>query len=78
MMGKAVSLYLDDETYAIAQARAKEAELSLSRYVSDVLKTAAQRAWSKGLVDALGSIADVTFVEPGELSYADDAARELW
>lgn len=51
-----VTLYLDEETDALARRAAADAGVSYSRWVSDLIR--ARSSWPRSVLDLAGSIAD--------------------
>lgn len=70
-----VSLYLDDDTMRAVRKKAALANESLSKYVADLIRSDASSGWPRGYWDLFGSVADETFCEPDELSFAADGMR---
>ncbi|MDR2380662.1 MAG: ribbon-helix-helix domain-containing protein, partial [Bifidobacteriaceae bacterium] len=64
-MGKAVSLYLDDEVIAASESAARQRGMSLSRYVNGQLRAASGAQWPDGFFDLFGAIEDDAFTRPG-------------
>lgn len=71
-----LSLYLDDATMEEVRRNAEAADVSLSQYVSGVLKKANSSTWPRGFFDLYGSIDDESFSEPAELPFELDAPRD--
>ncbi|MDR1213892.1 MAG: hypothetical protein LBK54_07425 [Propionibacteriaceae bacterium] len=70
-----VSLYLEEVVLDQSAGRAREQELSLSRYVNGVLKRAVASEWPAGFVASFGAVGDESFVRPDGPAFADDTAR---
>ena len=73
-----LSLYLEDETMGALRKKAALANMSLSKYVADLIRGDVANGWPTGYWDLFGSIADETFCEPAELSFEVDGERGTW
>ena len=72
-----LSLYVDRETLESIEEQAKVRDVSISRFVADILRKNISPGWPDGYGALFGSIAeDPSFVEPREPSFGDDAERE--
>lgn len=70
-----LSLYLDEVTMGGLRDRAKQNDVSLSKYVRSLLRQDTTSKWPEGFFDLYGSIDDDTFVRPPELDPALDRPR---
>jgi metal-responsive CopG/Arc/MetJ family transcriptional regulator len=71
-----VSLYIDRDLYKEVESIAKRKEMSLSGFVSDVLKEYLNDEWPEEFTKLIGSVDDETFVEPEDLPWTLDAERD--
>jgi hypothetical protein len=71
-----LSLYLDDATMTIVQGRARSEQLSVSKYVADVLRNHADANWPSDFWELCGSVVDSTFEAPTRTPVATDVPRE--
>ncbi|MDR2373721.1 MAG: hypothetical protein LBD77_06430 [Bifidobacteriaceae bacterium] len=74
-MGKAVSLYLDDDVIKASEAAARQRGLSLSRYVNGQLGASSGARWPDGFFDLFGAIDDEGFARPEQPGFEADALR---
>ena len=73
-----LSLYLDDSTLSVLRDSAARANCSMSKYAGDLIRKDAERsAWPNDFWSLYGSIADDSFTEPAELSWANDSPRTV-
>ena len=71
-----LSLYLDEDTLKRIEAGAKLNEVSVSRFVSSVMKEYFAKSWPEGFQDLFGSITDESFVRPDSSDWSEDGTRE--
>jgi hypothetical protein len=71
-----VSLYLDQDALEIARKNARIENVSLSKYVSQVLVKSSESGWPEGYWDLFGSVDDETFVRPPDMTLDEIADRE--
>jgi len=71
-----ISLYIDKELYKEVEAVVKKKDVSMSSFVSNVLKEYLDNSWPEGFFDLYGSIGENSFEEPEELPFSLDAPRE--
>jgi hypothetical protein len=71
-----LSLYLDNKTLELVQKQARNESVSLSKYVSGVLKTHVSGNWPQNYWTLFGSVKDRTFVAAEELDFTGDIKRE--
>ncbi|MDL2263998.1 hypothetical protein LJC31_05040 [Synergistaceae bacterium OttesenSCG-928-I11] len=71
-----LSLYIDQETLTDIEREAKSRDMSISRFVADILRKNISPGWPDGYGALFGAIAeDASFAEPEELSFDDDVKR---
>ena len=73
-----LSLYLEEETMDMLKKKAVLANVSLSKYVAELIRNDAASGWPTGYGDLYGSIDDETFRKPAELSFELDGKRGAW
>ena len=72
-----LTLYLKDEAHSAVREAAEREGLSLSKWASKHLLSAAKSTgWPTGFFDLFGSIDDESFSEPAELDAGDDGHLE--
>ena len=71
-----VTLYLDDETESRLKAAAKEARLSVSRWVCNLIRQKTSREWPQEIAGLVGAWADLPSAEELRRDVPDDAPRE--
>ena len=71
-----LSLYLDKPLYKEVESIVKKKGVSMSSFVSGILKEYLSDDWPVGYFDLYGSIDDDTFDVPEELSFSLDSKRE--
>ena len=71
-----VSLYLDKPLYKEVESIVKKRGVSMSSFVSGVLKEYIENGWPEGYFDLFGSIDDETFDVPEEIPWSFDSKRE--
>lgn len=67
-----LSLYVDDETMDLLRKNANDRNVSLSRYVRDLIRDRDFGAWPDGFWDIYGALEDDSFVVPSELDSSLD------
>jgi len=72
-----VSLYIDQDALEIARRNARIENVSLSKYVSQVLSRSLDSGWPDGYWDLFGSVDDDSFVRPPDISLEDLTDKEL-
>lgn len=73
-----LSLYIDRETLTEVEREAKSRDMSISKFVADILRKNISPKWPDGYDALFGSIAeDPSFIEPEEASFDDDVKRAL-
>jgi hypothetical protein len=73
-----LSLYLDNETLEIVKRNAQLEQLSLSKYVAEVVREKADAGWPEWFWGLYGSIDDETFTEPEDIPFDQVPARKLF
>ena len=76
MAGRAITLYLDEDTITEAKSEAAREGISLSEYARRRLASG-RRTWPESLLDLLGSLKQVPLEAPTELSWEMDSGRGL-
>lgn len=71
-----LSLYLDEPTLKKVERAAKNQHLSISRWVALQIRSRVNAVYPKEYEALFGSISDDSFMEPKDLSHAQDTARE--
>lgn len=71
-----LSLYIDEDTLQKIEARAKINKISVSKFVSTVLKEHFSNNWPEGFQNIFGSVTDDSFVRPDFIDLSLDAKRE--
>jgi hypothetical protein len=69
-----VSLYVEDEIYQTVVLEAKKQKLSVSRFVTDTLRSKLTSEWPAEFWNSFGAIKDETFIRQDQLSFSDDAS----
>lgn len=71
-----LSLYIDQETLTDIERQAKSRDMSISKFVTDILRKNISPKWPDGYDALFGAIAeDASFIEPEDLSFDDDVKR---
>ena len=70
-----VSLYFDDILAAKISKQAKISDLSVSRYVSNVLYNALSNEWPQSFIRALGSLNGIELERPDQPDEQLDVTR---
>ncbi len=71
-----LSLYIDSALYAKLISKAKEKGVSVSGYVSGILKEHLFEEWPNGYFDLFGSLEDDPLELPEESPWSLDSRRE--
>ena len=72
-----VTIYLKEEVHSEIREAAEREGMSLSKWASKHLLTAAKSGgWPTGFFELFGSVADESFAEPAELDPGDDGELE--
>lgn len=71
-----ITLYLDDETAARLRDVAKSAGVSLSQWVSALVRQRIDAQWPDSVRELVGSWDDVPLAEETRKNQAEDAPRE--
>jgi len=71
-----VSLYIDKELYKEVESIVKKKDVSMSSFVSNVLKEYLDNSWPEGYFELFESMKEDPLEEPEELSFSLDAPRE--
>ncbi len=71
-----VTIYIDEETEALTRAAAGAAGVSLSRWISQMLRAQARTEWPADVAALEGAWRTSTGEPPDSAASGDDAARE--
>jgi len=71
-----ISLYIDEKTLKKVENAAKRQHTSISKWVAEQIRSRVEPAYPMNFETLFGSIQDATFVEPKEISFSSDLARE--
>ena len=71
-----VSLYLDKKTYEKVAAAAHLNDVSISKYVCEIIRDHFVHEWPPGYAELFGSVSDGTFFPEGAEKITKDTARE--
>ena len=71
-----ISLYIDEKTLKKVENAAKRQKTSISKWVAEQIRSRVEPAYPVDFEALFGSIADDTFMEPEEISFGSDVARE--
>ena len=72
-----VSLYLDQKTFDKMEGAAHLNDVSISKYVAEIIRDHFIQEWPPGYADLFGSVSDDTFFPNGAEKITEDTAREL-
>ncbi len=72
-----ISLYIDAETLKEVETAANSANLSISKFVSRVIKKSLKSEWPENFFQLFGSIHDDSFSVPDAPEFPADLPREL-
>jgi hypothetical protein len=71
-----LSLYIDEEILKKIEIAAKMNNISISKFVSDTMKTHLSNGWTKGFENVFGSITDESFEINDFKDFSSDTERE--
>ena len=71
-----ISLYIDEKTLKKVENVAKRQHTSISKWVADQIRSRVEPAYPANFEALFGSITDKSFLEPEEISFHSDLARE--
>jgi len=71
-----VSLYLDKPLYKEVQSVVKRKGVSMSSFVSNVLKEYLEDDWPEEFLEVIGSMKDEPFELPEDIPWSFDSKRE--
>lgn len=71
-----ISLYIDEKTLKKVENAAKRQHTSISKWVAEQIRSRVEPAYPVNFESLFGSIYDDTFIEPAEMSWSADSARE--
>lgn len=75
-MSPQISLYFDEVLYKEVKCAAKKKEVSISSFVSEIVKEHLDDEWPEGYFDLIGSLRDDPLGLPEELPWELDSPRE--
>jgi len=76
MLMPQISLYIDEKTLKKVENVAKRQHTSISKWVAEQIRSRVEPAYPVNFEALFGSITDDTFIEPKEISFSSDLARE--
>jgi hypothetical protein len=71
-----ISLYIDEKTLKKVENAAQRQHVSISKWVSEQIKTKIEPIYPINFDSLFGSIKDETFIEPEEIAFGSDLRRE--
>ena len=71
-----VSLYLDKKTYEKVETAAHLSDISISKYVAEIIRDHFVQEWPPKYAELFGSVSDDTFFPNGAEKITEDTARE--
>lgn len=71
-----MSLYFDESLAHKVTKRAKRENVSVSKYVSDIIRSNMDGEWADDFLSSLGSIKSDSFKRPAQPDFALDSKRE--
>jgi len=71
-----ISLYIDEPTLKKVESAAVRQQVSISRWVADLIRARIEPVYPAHFESLFGCIADDTFTEPEEIGFAADSVRE--
>jgi hypothetical protein len=71
-----MSLYFDEMLASRVTKEAKKKQVSVSRYVGDILRGSMGDKWPNEFLATLGSVKDKSFVRPKQPHTSSDSKRE--
>jgi hypothetical protein len=71
-----LSLYIDDSTLSKLKKTARLKKVSVSKWVSEKLRSSFAEGWPEGYFDLFASVDDATFTRSRQPSLGDDVTRE--
>ena len=71
-----VSLYLDNKTFEKVETAAHLCDVSISKYVAEIIRDHFVHEWPSDYAGLYGSVSDDTFFPHGAEKVTNDTARE--
>ena len=71
-----VSLYLDEKTFEKVETAAHLSDISISKYVAEIIRDHFVYKWPSGYGELFGSVSDKTFFPHGSEKITEDTVRE--
>jgi hypothetical protein len=73
-----ISLYIDESTLKKVEASAKKDHLSMSKWVTQLIRSRVTSEYPANYEDLFGSITDESYTVPDDVSFAADIERESY
>lgn len=73
-----LSLYLDESSMSSLRERALREDVSISKFVGNLVRNESSTGWPAGFWDLYGAADDDSFAVPPELDFASDSPRGSW
>jgi hypothetical protein len=71
-----ISLYIDEETLRKVEDAAKRQHLSISKWVSEQIRSKIDPVYPAGYEDLYGSVGEADIRRPVEVGFEEDSKRE--
>jgi hypothetical protein len=71
-----ISLYVDEKTLKEVEKRAKDENLSISKWVGERIRKSVENEYPKGFFDLCGALKDIPFERPPQTGFEYDCPRE--
>jgi len=71
-----LTIYLDTETLRKIENAAAESGVSISKWVREKIEIALRDEWPEAFFQLFGALREVDLVEPKELDFTNDVARD--
>ncbi|MFP4180824.1 MAG: DUF6364 family protein [Spirochaetaceae bacterium] len=72
-----ISLYIDEKTLQKIKNAAARRNISISKLVSELIRSRTEPVYPKEYEELFGSIKDDTFEAPPEIPFSSDSHREV-
>jgi len=72
-----ISLYIDEETLRKVENAAKRQHLSISKWVSEQIRSKIDPVYPDGYEDLYGSVEESEIRRPAEVGFEEDSRREV-
>lgn len=73
-----ISLYVDEETLRKVESAAKRQHVSISKWVSEQIRSKIEPVYPLGFEDLFGSLAEDDLVRPDQGAFEKDSQREAF